>query len=166
LLSLLAVLVVLGSLAMIGTSVVSGHGRHRDHGALTARLNGENEVPPADEDGRGKARLKVDVDEGEVCFRIRFDNIATPTMGHIHEGAEGVNGPVVIPLLDAATADEDTLDDIERGKLRGCVDADPALLQRIKDTPEEFYINLHNSRYPGGAIRGQLKGNRGHHDDD
>ena len=34
--------------------------------------------------------------------------------------------------------------------------ADPALLEKIKATPGAYYVNLHNSRYPGGAIRGQL----------
>jgi hypothetical protein len=163
---MLATLIVIGSLAMIGTSVVTGHDRDRDN-ALTARLNGENEVPPADEDGRGKAKFKIDVDDGELCFRVRFDNITTPNRGHIHGPApKGTNAGILITLFDMPT-DADTQDALERGRLSDCVDvADEALLQAIKDNPENYYINLHNTRYPAGAIRGQLKGDRGHHDDD
>ena len=35
--------------------------------------------------------------------------------------------------------------------------ADPALIQENADNPEGFYVNLHNSRFPSGAIRGRLE---------
>ena len=42
----------------------------------------------------------------------------------------------------------------------GCVagDAikDPAVLGRIRRNPANFYINVHNADFPGGALRGQL----------
>ena len=33
---------------------------------------------------------------------------------------------------------------------------DPAILADIAAHPENYYVNLHNSRFPGGAARGQL----------
>jgi len=163
---MLAALVVIASLAMIGASAVTGHNRHDDADNLRARLNGENEVPPADLDGRGKAKVEINVDDGEVCFRLRFEDITTPTMGHIHGPAPaGQNAGVLITFFMNPT-DAETLDALERGRLSDCVDvADTALLQDILDNPENYYVNLHNPRYPSGAIRGQLTSDESHHHD-
>ena len=38
----------------------------------------------------------------------------------------------------------------------GCVNVDPAVAQQILDNPGDFYVNVHTSDFPNGAIRGQL----------
>ena len=35
--------------------------------------------------------------------------------------------------------------------------ADPALLAQIVANPAAYYVNLHNTRFPGGAVRCQLE---------
>lgn len=51
----------------------------------------------------------------------------------------------------------DIVDEIEQDDdYEACVEADPALLEEIAEVPEDHYVNLHNARYPGGVIRGQL----------
>ena len=47
-------------------------------------------------------------------------------------------------------------DELERGRINDCVTADPALLADIVAHPDLYYVNLHNTRYPGGAFRCQL----------
>ena len=116
-----------------------------------ATLSGANEVPPADPDGSGSATITLNVGQATVCWDYSVRDIATPYTGaHIHRAPVGVNGPVVVPLSlpDAA------------GNASGCRTADPALIQAIIDFPQSYYVNVHNSTYPGGAIRGQLS-NRG-----
>jgi CHRD domain len=127
---------------------------------LRAELSGANEVPVADPDGSGSARVDLSVNEetGEVCFAVRFRGTGTPNRGHIHAQVAGQNGPIVVPLFELAGLPADPRnDDLELGRLEGCVPADAALLEDIKATPGAFYVNLHNARFPAGAIRGQLE---------
>jgi hypothetical protein len=129
---------------------------------LTARLTGAQEVPPADPDGSGKATVDIDVAGGQVCFDIKnLKDTGTPNRGHIHEGAAGVNGPIVVPFFELRPADAPATDprhdELEQGGIADCVSADPALLARIVEHPENFYVNVHNTRFPGGQMRCQLE---------
>ena len=128
---------------------------------LAAGLSGANEVPPADPDGRGLALVRTGKER--VCFAVGWTGIGAPIFAHIHVGAAGVNGPVVVIFFDvpelAATpppppaALPDTV-----SAVGGCVDdQDPATLRAIRRHPADYYVNVHNSEFPGGAIRGQLR---------
>lgn len=117
---------------------------------LTATLEGGAvETPPGDPDGSGSATITLDPETGQVCWDITVENIDPATASHIHEGAPGVAGPVVVPL------DTDGFEESSEG----CVeDQDAAQLQAIIDNPANFYVNVHNEMYGGGAVRGQLSG--------
>jgi hypothetical protein len=116
---------------------------------LSADLTGANEVPgPGDEDGTGSAMVSIDHSTGELCYMLTAANITLPaTAAHIHVGGPDEAGPPVVPLTPPD----------ESGAFEGCVsDVDPALLQDIVNNPGGYYVNVHNSDYPDGAIRGQL----------
>jgi hypothetical protein len=111
---------------------------------LTATLAGDAET---DADGTGSATVVLDPDAGTACWEMSAENIDPVTISHIHEGAAGVDGDVVVDL---------DLDGFE-GTSEGCNEAaDADALQAIIDNPSGFYVNLHNEAFPGGAIRGQL----------
>jgi hypothetical protein len=111
---------------------------------LTALLNGANEVPPADPNGTGEAHIFIsDSRPNKLCFVLQVDQIGRPTMAHIHRGEAGVVGPVRVPFQ--APADGDSA---------GCVET--PLATRIMNNPQNWYVNVHNAKFPGGAIRGQL----------
>ena len=133
---------------------------------LTARLSGAQEVPAADPDGSGKAVVEIDVEAGEVCFDVKsLSDTATPNRGHIHEAPAGVNGPIVVPFFElrpppadpGAPASDPRNDEIEQGRIQDCVPGDPAVLARIVANPAGFYVNVHNTRFPGGSLRCQLE---------
>src|SRR4029453_16120753 len=68
---------------------------------LTATLTGEAEVPgPGDPDGTGTATITLR--QSQVCFNMTWDNIGGATQAHIHKGAPGVAGPIVVTLFDVA----------------------------------------------------------------
>lgn len=114
---------------------------------LDTMLTGAAEVPgPGDTDGGGTASFRFNQGKNQICYDITVTNIAVATGAHIHDGAVGVAGDVVVTLM-APAAD---------GKSSGCVDATADLIKRIRQNPENFYVNIHNVEFPGGAVRGQL----------
>lgn len=114
---------------------------------LATDLNGTN--PPAgDLDGTG--RVIVRIQGTRVCFLIQWNNIITPFTGHIHAGAAGVNGPVVVGFWSGQLPATIT-------GVTGCVTATDTAVAAILADPAGHYANVHNTAFPGGAIRGQLR---------
>lgn len=130
--------------AVACTLVVGVAGAHAaSTTALKASLKGANETEMGDADGRGTATVRI---KGtKLCYTLRLSRVAPTTMGHIHRGAAGVAGPVVVPLYMGAE------------KRKGCVTVTGALAKEIAASPKGFYVNVHNAAYPGGAVRGQLR---------
>jgi hypothetical protein len=155
--------VLVAALGIGGTaSANQAQSRGADGEVLRARLTGAQEVPPADDDGSGRARVVVNAAAGEVCWDVKFEDITTANRGHIHAGAAGVNGGIVVDFFNLhlpANQRDPNLDRLEkRQQLDGCTSGlDPVLLDDIIANPENYYVNLHNSRFPGGAIRCQLE---------
>ena len=149
-----------GATALAGVIAVGGMAlANSRESRLKAELSGQNEVPPRDPDGDGRARVQFHVDGDELCFTIRFDDTGTPNRGHIHLGGVGANGGIEVTLFElVGLPDDPRNDELESGKIEDCiVPEDPTDLAKIAENPEGYYVNLHNTRYPGGAIRGQLE---------
>lgn len=167
--------VTVGVVAAVITTLGLGAGAVADddngdrHRRLAADLTGEAEVPgPGDPNGSGSARVEVKPSQGEVCFHIRWEDIDAPTAGHIHFGAPDVAGPIVVTFFMSSAAPDQppTLPETITG-VSGCTeevtvpegapfDSPEALLRNIKRHPRQYYVNVHNLAFPGGAIRGQL----------
>lgn len=123
---------------------------------LFAVLNGASECngasPPlcgqGDANGVGSATVML-LGPTSLCATIIVHNIAAPVAAHIHFGSTGVNGAVAIALNAPATGSP--------GTSMFCTAAAPAgLTGQLRNTPEKFYINVHNGAFAAGAIRGQL----------
>ena len=122
-----------------------------DHGGrpLSTTMTGAAEVPSGDPDGSGTAKLTFNLGRGEVCWEITAQDITLPaTAAHIHVGAVGTAPPnnVVVPLSAPDAS----------GFTSGCTTVGRVLAEDILENPENYYVNVHNSDFPGGAIRGQL----------
>ena len=111
-----------------------------------AQLSGAAERPgPGDPDGTGMARIAINDATNRVCTDLEVRNIGNVTAAHIHRGGPQVAGPPVV-TLDAP--DDDDSDD--------CDTVDDALVDEIRANPGGFYVNVHTTDYPNGAIRGQI----------
>lgn len=120
-----------------------------DAGArFTATLDGASEVTAqgGDPDGMGTATVRVNPGRNQVCFSISVTGISTATVTHIHKGAAGVSGPVVVDLVAPVN-----------GISQGCTAmVDRELAKEIIKNPADYYVNVHSTEFRAGAVRGQL----------
>jgi hypothetical protein len=111
-------------------------------------LTGEAESPAGDPVGTGTATVRLRKGQGQACFTIATTNLPTAVAAHIHAGAAGTAGNIVIPL---ATPDAG-------GKSSGCMPESRSVVASILKAPASYYVNVHTDEFAGGAIRGQLTG--------
>jgi CHRD domain len=113
---------------------------------ITVQMTGAAERPgPGDPDGTGTATFRVNPGQGEVCYTLAVQNIEPATAAHIHRAPPTAAGPIVVHL-NAPT----------NGSSSGCATVSRALAKELIQTPEAFYVNVHNTPFPAGAVRGQL----------
>ena len=137
---------VAASTALIATAAVAGSGVDGGGRRFNATLTGAAEAPgPGDTDGAGKAILELNPGQNRLCYKLRISNIAPATMAHVHLGAAGTAGAVVVTLV--APAD---------GTSSGCANLAEPLTKALLKAPGNYYVNVHNAAFPDGAVRGQL----------
>ncbi|MCW1430020.1 CHRD domain-containing protein [Novosphingobium sp. JCM 18896] len=112
---------------------------------IAARLSGGEEVPPADTDGTGSFAGRFNDTLDQLCYVLTVERLAHPTAAHIHAGAAGENGPPVVTLR-APTA----------GTTGACATLTAELAIKLSQHPERYYVNVHDTAHPNGAVRGQL----------
>jgi hypothetical protein len=134
-----------GASLAVGLALAAGAGART--GAtieLVAKLKGAGEVPAAPASNTGRAEIKLSAATGKVCWEFYVTKIdGKPAAAHIHKGAKGVSGPVKIPLGTTY-------------KRQGCTTAAKSLVRSVIAKPGAFYVNIHNAKHTGGAMRGQL----------
>ena len=106
-------------------------------------LTGANEVPPVTTSASGDGAISI-ADDGTVSGSVTTKGVQG-TAAHIHMGAAGSNGPVIVPF----TKEGDTYKAPAGAKLN----ADQ--LKAFKSG--DLYVNVHSAANPNGEIRGQLK---------
>src|SRR3954463_1602728 len=108
--------------------------------ALVARLSGANAQAHAGDHGNVVVRLNAKT--LKVCWS--YSNLkltpmgtasATPTASHIHTGAAGVSGGILVPF--GATFARS-----------GCTTTTKANIDAILANPSGYYVNVHNASYP------------------
>jgi len=114
-------------------------------GGNTAKVNlsGVEEVPPVSVPGSGSGSFTIGTD-GTVSGSVTTTGVQGAA-AHIHQGARGQNGPVIIPL----TKSGDTYAAPAGAKLTD------AQMQAFK--AGNLYVNVHTGRNKGGEVRGQLQ---------
>jgi len=117
--------------------------------ALRIFMTGEADVPAGDPVGTGEATIRLRRGQGQICYSLEVQNITLPSVGaHIHHGGAGESGPIVVPLRQPGA----------NGQSSGCATVSRALVSQILANRSDYYVNVHTTDFPGGAVRGQLTG--------
>lgn len=109
---------------------------------LLARLRGSEEVPPNGSTATGVMTAFLHEPGNVIVYELALGGIV-PSAAHIHQGAVGVNGPVIVPLNGGGTR--------YCGVSQRLTSAQIASLRA-----GGMYVNVHSAAFPGGEIRGQL----------
>lgn len=115
---------------------------------LQAILAGANENPPTGSSATGFGQVILNAAQNQITVDENWSGLAAPaTASHIHTGAVGVNGPVTfgftgVPAATTGAIPEQTF---------SITAAQVATL-----LSGGMYMNVHDSSFPGGEIRGQL----------
>jgi len=131
----------------------------RNYPLIAGPLIGEKEIPPADPDGLGRALIgyRSPGTRARICYKLTWSNIAPPVAAHIHEGSWNQNGPVVVPFFSAPQGLPSGINFVA-----GCVrNLTFRLTNAIREHPRRFYVNVHTAEFPDGAIRAQIRRDRG-----
>ena len=110
-------------------------------------LSGANEVPPVNTTTTGLAMLRLASDK-TLYYRINASNLEAGdafTAAHIHNGATGVNGGVLVGLATGPA-------DLNVAKSTILTDA---AFTAVKSAAT--YVNVHSTQKPAGIIRGQIR---------
>jgi hypothetical protein len=149
----LAAVPVLGAAAALAMAGVAGAVSDRGSDPLFTALDGGYEVSPegkvgvGDPNGFGSATV-IFRGARTVCYGLTVANLDKPVAAHIHRGAPGENGPVVIPLMTPSAG--------AAGTSSGCVRVNAKLAKDIREHPKHYYVNVHTEALPAGAVRGNL----------
>jgi hypothetical protein len=112
-------------------------------GAIKVSLSGTEQVPPLNVPGSGSGSFRV-ADDGTITGSVTTKDVQG-TMAHIHRGAKGTNGPVIVPLDKKG----DTYSVPAGRKLT------PEQIADLK--AGRLYVNVHTERNKGGEVRAQLQ---------
>jgi hypothetical protein len=140
---------VIAVLALAGSaSAGNDQGGHGER-IFGAHLKGALEVPgPGEADAEGWAWVNVNEKQRKVCWVItQASGSEGATAAHIHLGGPGVAGPILFALTPPVG-----------GSSEGCTGGlDRQFLRDILDHPGDYYVNVHTTKHPAGAMRGQLE---------
>jgi hypothetical protein len=159
----------LAALATLGTSAIAS-----DDNRIEAKLRGFQEVPTISTVAQGRFRATVDSVSNTLQYELSYEGLEGDVrMAHIHLGARGTNGGIMVWLCQTTT----NLDPSgaapmcpQSGTVTGLIQASAVtgpLGQGVEANAfGEFlaairagvaYVNIHSSKWPGGEIRGQVK---------
>ncbi|MFN2503699.1 MAG: CHRD domain-containing protein [Acidimicrobiales bacterium] len=115
---------------------------------LSASLSGtKSGQKGGDADGQGSAALDANPGRHQLCLTLVMSGIDPVTSVHLHEGSVESGGRVVATFQPTP------------GIPATCVVVPDRLLKAIRKEPSRYYVEVHTSQFPEGALRGQLTEN-------
>jgi hypothetical protein len=157
--AMLAAIISIGTVSMTLNSIQA---QEQGGEGFTADLSGQDEVPPTESNATGTAEILFNNDSSQASYFVNTTGFEEITGAHIHNGSEGVNGDIVVPLSQEKSAENQDnpaiwfSGEINNNDLQGPLEG-----KEISDLASlinngSAYVNIHTQDNPDGAIRGQL----------
>ena len=159
--------IAIAALAFVSTFALAGENRN-----FSVHLSGDNEVPVRETLAQGQAIFHLSKDGLSLEYKLIVANIENVNAAHIHLGAAGVNGPVVVGLYSAAPGGGRTDGVLAEGTITAANFTGPLAGKTMADLIAAMesgntYVNVHTNDgvapantgagdFPGGEIRGQI----------
>jgi len=122
--------------------------------AFGGPLSGAQEVPAIATVATGEGTAVVSSDGSRITYYVTYSGLSGPAVAaHIHIGAVGVAGGVILPLAVSASPMVGTLtaaNFMPSGSITTFAQAIAAI------EAGNTYFNIHTAANPGGEIRGQI----------
>lgn len=132
-------------------------------GKFTAKLTGQDEVPPTNTKATGTADFVIQSNGKIMSYNVNVSNIDKITMVNLNQGKKGQNGPVVVTLIrfKSLTPTGPVNGQLARGNISSTDLKGPLKGMQISDLARliednNAYVNVQTSLYPDGEIRGQI----------
>jgi hypothetical protein len=138
-------LLTVGACAALVFAALSSARPNAAHFRFTATLNAGQEIPKqVVKNQAGHGTFTGILTGTSLKWKLTFAKLTGPaTAAHIHLGAMGKAGNVVVPLCGPCTSG-----------MSGTATISASLLNKIKK--HGMYVNVHTAKNPAGEIRGQL----------
>lgn len=128
---------------------------------FAAQLTGGAEVPAVTTQGSGSSEFVLSEDGTSMTFVVNVSNLANVRFAHLHQGAAGANGGVIVNLrldkVNGAVNGRYAEGTLTGASLVGPLAGQPlsALVSAIQ--AGNVYVNVHTDNFPTGELRGQLR---------
>ena len=109
---------------------------------LVATINGAQQVPANSSTATGNFTGTFDSKSQTLTYTVVYQGI-TPTAAHIHTGAPGTSGSVLITFANLASP------------ITGTFMLTPDQADKLLNNG--MYVNIHSSAYGSGEIRGDIR---------
>ena len=163
--------IVLWAIAAVMANLLAAPIAHSQTERFSARLGGENEVPPINTAGSGE--FLMEIVDSNITFSLSFSDLSSDlSVAHLHFAPTKVGGGVMIFLcggggqpdcpvatsgtitgtITAANVTGPTTQGINVGDLDSALEAVRTRLS---------YVNMHTTNFASGEIRGQVRPRNG-----
>lgn len=139
-----------------------------------AHLVGDHEVPARETRAQGQVIFQLNAEGTELSYRLISSNIDNVVASHIHLGAVGSNGGIVLFLFGNAASGGGAQDGVlaagtkTAGDLINALAGQPLSALIAELDAGHAYVNVHTNDgvaptntgpgdFPGGEIRGQIE---------
>lgn len=135
-----------GSFILAAATSFAGH--LQDNLLFSAKLEGAQQTPPVTTNAMGVGSFMLNNMRDELCVNVAVNGLSGPiSSAHIHEGAMGVGGGVLVDLSSGISGNQIML------TISGASLTSDLISKMINGLT---YINVHTAANPNGEIRGQI----------